>query len=313
MAGTLAYVVVEGWSVSDAFFMALTTVTTVGYGEVRPLDTGGRIISVFLILFGVGLAFYILTAMVAAIIEGDLRELFGERRMKMMIEHLDNHYIVCGYGRVGEEIVAEMLQRKAPFVVVDSDEAALSRARAANVPTVLGDATAESVLLSAGVMRARAVIAASESDVVNTYITLTARGLSPDVFIVARVGSAGLESKLKQAGADRVISPYAIGGRRMALAALQPIMTDFFEIVSNATRDERILAELGVDEASGLAGKSLAEALKPCRDVVVLAVRDSGAHITVAPPVSTLLGLGDRLTVIGDEDELRKIGSAADA
>jgi len=313
LAGTLAFVAVEGWPVGDAFFMALTTVTTVGYGEVRPLDTSGRVIASLLILFGVGLAFYIFTAMVAAIIEGDLQELFGLRRMRTMIEHMHEHHIVCGFGRVGEEISGEMGAHKARFVVVDQDEQSLERARALGVLTVQGDATTEDTLRRAGIGRARAVIAATESDVANTYITLTARGLRPDVFIVARVSTPDLASKLRQAGANRVISPYSIGGRRMALAALQPIMTDFFDIVSAASADERILAEFSVDGGSGLAGRVLSEALEGCKNVVVLAVRNAADQITVAPPLTTRLLAGDRLTLIGDEDELSRIGAVSRA
>jgi voltage-gated potassium channel len=229
-----------------------------------------------------------------------------------MIEHLSSHYIVCGHGRVGEEIARELRQRDVPFVVIETDSEALSRARAADYLVVSGDATQEPVLESAGIARARAVIAASESDLANTYITLTARAIRPDIFIVARVSAPGLESKLKQAGANRVISPYSIGGRRMALAALQPRMTDFLDMFSSgATGEERILAEFSVDETSGMAGQTIANVLDGAKDVVVLAVVDPANRVSVAPASGTRLSLGDRLTVIGDEDELRRIGAVA--
>jgi voltage-gated potassium channel len=309
LIGTLAFVIVEGWPLGDALFMAVTTVTTVGYGEVRPLDTEGRIIASFLLLFGVGTAFYIFTAMVASIVEGDLRELLGLRRMRVMIEHLANHYIVCGHGRVGEEIARELRQRGVPFVVVENDNAALDRAKSSDYLVISGDATMEETLVAAGISRAQAVIAASESDLANTYITLTARGLKPEVFIVTRVSTPGLEPKLKQAGANRVISPYSIGGRRMALAALQPIMTDFLDIFSaNASGDERILAEFNVDAVSGLQDRSVADVLAESKNVVVLAIVDAAQRVRVAPSPDTTLSLGDRLTVIGDEAELRRIG-----
>lgn len=308
--GTLAYMLVEGWTAGDAFFMTLTTVTTVGYREIHPLDAGGRLITSFLIFFGVGTAFYILTAMVATVIEGDLREVFGHRRMRLMIEHLTDHYVVCGYGRVGEEIARELSQRRVPFVVLDTETDAVERARAAGDLALLGDATSEENLLRARILQSRAVIAATGSDIANTYITLSARALQSSVFVVARVSSPDLQSKLRQAGADRVISPYAIGGRRMALAALQPMMTDFLDIVSSGSAgDGRILAEFSVDEASRLEGRTLAEVLAGCKDVVVLAIVDATQRVRVAPAPSSRLSVGDRLTVIGEEDEIRRIGA----
>ncbi|MGE0059377.1 MAG: TrkA family potassium uptake protein, partial [Dehalococcoidia bacterium] len=186
---------------------------------------------------------------------------------------------------------------------------AIARARAAGYLVFLGDATTEDTLIAAGITRASAVIAASESDLANTYITLTARGLKPDVFVVARVSSPGLESKLRQAGASRVVSPYSIGGRRMALAALQPMMTDFLDIFSNGSRDERLLAEFMVEEDSALKGRTVADVTAGCRDVVVLAIVDAAQNVAVAPGAARLLSPGDRLTIIGNEDELRRIGA----
>lgn len=309
-AGTAGYMVVEGWSLLDAFYMSAITITTVGYREVEPLSRAGQIFTVVLLFLGVGAAFYILTALVAAIIEGDLRQLFGARRMRMTIERLRDHYIICGYGRVGREIAREFSERRIPFVVVEVRPESLAHARADGALVVEGDATQEETLRQAGIDRCRALIAASDSDAGNTYITLTAKGLRPDVYVVARVGEPAVANKLRLAGADRVVSPYLISGRRMALAALQPIMADFIDIVPDA-QGERILAEFNIDESSGLAGRQLSEALAGCRDVVVLAVRDAHGRMTVGPGASTRLALGDRLMLVGGEDELRRIGAVA--
>ncbi len=310
LVGTGGYVLIEGWSVLDAFYMASITITTVGYREVQPLSREGQLFTIALLFFGVGAAFYILTTLVAAIIEGDLRQVFGARRMKMTIERLSDHFIVCGYGRVGEEIAREMAARKVPFVVVDTNEPRLQLARDAGLLVIQGDATSEAVLSAAGIERCRALIAASDSDSANTYITLTAKGVRPEAFIVARVGSPAVEAKLRQAGADRVISPYLIGGRRMALAAMQPIITDFIDLFPD-TQAERLLAEVTVDAASGLVGKELSEALAGCRDVVVLALRDAQGRLSVGPARTTTLSPGDILVVIGEEDELRSLGAVA--
>jgi voltage-gated potassium channel len=282
----------------------------VGFREVHELSTAGRVFTIVLVLFGVGVAFYILTALVAAIIEGDLRLLFGARRMRSALERVSDHFIVCGYGRVGQEVCVELQQRKVPFVVVDIEASAIERARGDGMLAVQGDATEEDTLKAAGIERCRALIAASDSDAANTFITLTARGLRSDVFLVARVSTLSVEAKLRQAGANRVVSPYTMGGRRLALAAVQPIMADFIDIVPGS-QGNRILAEFLVDEDSGLAGRELTQALSSCKDVAALAVRDAEGAMTVGPAASTQLKLGDRLLVVGEEDDLRGIGAMA--
>lgn len=305
LTGALGYMIIEDWSFLDAFYMSVTTVTTVGFREVRELSTEGRVFTLFLILFGVGVAFYILTAMVAALVEGDLRQLFGERRLRMEIERLRDHFIVCGYGRVGEEIASELAERKAAFIVVDASPQAIERARSRGLLVVEGDAASEHALREAGIDRCHAVIAASDSDSVNTFITLNAKSLREDVTVVARVSTSAVEPKLRQAGASRVVSPYRIGGRRMAFAALQPSITDFIDLFGSDPQEGRILAEITVDEESRLAGKSLSEVLEGSRDVVLLAIRDADGRLSVGPGRSTVLSLGDGLILIGEERELQ--------
>ncbi len=307
--GTLGYVVIEGWSLLDAFYMTVITITTVGYQEVRPLDDTGRVYTSLLLLGGVGTAFYILTALVSTIIEGDLQQVFGERRLRTMIAHLSDHHIICGYGRVGEEIARELKWRHAAFVVVDSNRDALAQARKEGFLAVEGDATEESTLIEAGLTRCAALIAASDSDAGNTYITLTAKSLRPDVFVVCRAGSMANESKMRQAGADSVISPYQMGGRRMAVAALQPVLLDFMDIVAAGNQAAGILCNFGVDAESGFAGKTLGEVLSRANDVIVLAVRNERGTMIVGPAAATRLALGDQLMVFGSEDQLQKVGT----
>ena len=306
--GTAGYMLIEGWSFLDALYMSVITITTVGYREVQPLSTEGQVFTIFVLLFGVGAAFYILTAMVAAIIEGDLRQVLGLRRTRLAVQELQDHYIVCGYGRVGEEVVRELNERRALVVVVDISETAVDRARSRGVLTVLGDATTEETLVDAGVMRCNTLFAASDSDSVNTYITLTAKGLQPGVFVVARLRSPTVESKLRQAGADRVVSPYSIGGRRMAFAALQPFVTDFVDLFSNDPLGERVLVEVTVDEGSEFAGRELGDVIEGCGDVAVLAVRDTEGRLVIGPPRSRILQPGEVMIVIGAEDDVRSIG-----
>jgi voltage-gated potassium channel len=311
--GTGGYMIIEGWSFLDAFYMTAITLTTVGYREVEPLSQTGMIFTIFVLFVGVGTAFYILTAFVATIIEGDLQQIFGERRMRHAIEHLKEHHIVCGYGRVGEEICRELQERRAPFLVIDNDREALERARLEGCIVLHGDATQEPVLVQAGLHRCASLIAALDSDAGNTYITLTAKMLRPDVYVVARVGSSPNEPKLQQAGADRTISPYQMGGRRMALSAMQPILLDFMDIVSLGAQGPGVLGEFGVDAESGLEGRTIEEALKAVPELVVLAVRSARGTMIVGPAPATRLARGDRLMVFGSEDQLRAVGLGSTA
>lgn len=302
--GIAGYVVIEGWNLLDAVYMTVITVTTVGFREVRPLSTAGRIFTIFLVLFGVGTAFYLLTAAVALIVEGDLPSVFGYRRMRQKIQALSDHYILCGFGRVGQEIAREFSERGVPFVIVESNEEALSRALAQNYLVVEGDATADDVLIEAGIQRARGLLAASDSDTGNTYITLTAKALNPRVFVVARAGQAASRSRLSRAGADRVISPYTIGGRRMALSALQPMVLDFIDLLAVGRYGEQILAEVQVERGSTLDGATLARVFEACPSAKVLGLQRPSGQTVVGPGPDEPLAAGDRLIILGNEADL---------
>jgi voltage-gated potassium channel len=311
VVGTSGYISLEGWSFLDALYMTVITVTTVGYREVRPLDESGEVFTLFLLFFGVGSAFYILTALVAAIIEGDLGQIFGVRRMQATIQRLKDHHIICGYGRVGQEIVREFRERDAPFVIVDRDAPAVERARSEGLLAITGDATHETTLQAAGIERCASLLAACDSDSTNTYITLTAKLLRSDAYVIARVGAAANEPKLLQAGADRVISPHQMGGRRMAVSALQPVLLDFIDIVAAGTQSAGILGDVAVEAKTGLAGRTLAEVFRDAPDVTVLAIRSARGTIIVGPAPTTRLALGDRLMLFGSEEQVEKIRSFA--
>jgi voltage-gated potassium channel len=298
--GTAGYMVFEGWSFTDALFMTVTTITTVGY-QVEPLGTGGRAFTIVLVLLGVGTAFYLLTTFVAMVIEGDLGAAFGVTRMKGRIDALSNHHILCGYGRVGEEIAREFADRKLAFVVVESNPAVLGRAVEAGYLVIEGDATSDEVLLQAGVLRAHALLAASDSDSGNTYITLTAKALNPAVFVIARAGKRDSEARAIRAGADRVISPYALSGRRMALSAIQPNIVDFVDTLAVGRKAGQILAEIEVTEESGLFGLYVRHMLE-ASPVTILGVQRAGGELIVGPRDDVRLEMGDRLMVVGPED-----------
>ena len=305
--GVVGYMLVEGWSFLDALYMTITTVTTVGFREVQPLSTGGKIFTLFLIIFGVGVALFVLTAVVQVAVEGEVGRLLGVRRMKGKIAGLSNHYILCGFGRVGEEIAREFAVRRVPFVVIESNPEALARLRPRPYLYVEGDATTDAVLTEAGIERAGGLLAASDSDSGNTYITLTAKALNPKVFVVARAGRPANEAKMRRAGAERVISPYLISGRRMALSALQPLMVDFIDTLATGRHGEQLLAELEITPDSAIAGCTLREALSICPGATALGIQKRDGALVVGPRPDQLLSIGDRLMVFGEEEELERL------
>ena len=305
--GTAGYEIIEGYTFLDALYQTVTTVATVGNREVAPLGTGGRIFTIFLIVFGVGTAFYLLTTFVALVIEGDLGAALGVTRMKTRIEQLHDHFILCGYGRVGEEIARELVERKVAFVVVESNPDTMQRAVAAGHLVVEGDAASDDVLEQAGIRRARTLLAASDSDSGNTYITLTAKALNADVFVVARAGKRESEARVRRAGADRVVSPYALSGRRMALSAIQPNMVDFMETLAVGHSAEQMLAEIEVTEASGLFGLYIRHLIESSKQVKVLGLQRASGDLIVGPGEDVRLELGDRLMVVGPEDAVAAV------
>jgi len=304
VVGIVGYMAIEGFSFLDAVYQTITAVTTAGFGEINPLGSGGRIFTIIIIILGVIVILYVLTAVMQIAVEGELENVLGVRRMKGKIEALRDHYILCGFGRVGEEIVRDFVARGVPFVIVDSNPEAIERARKQDYLLLEGDATSDAVLIEAGIERARCLLAASDSDSGNTYIVLTAKALNPRLFVVARVGRPASTTPMLRAGADRVISPYIIGGRRMALSALQPLMVDFIDTLVAGHHGEQILAELEASEESGLAGMTIEGCFQACPGATVLALQKASGAIQVGPRGATVLEPGDRLIVLGDEADL---------
>ncbi len=308
VGGTVGYVVIEGWPVLDALFMTAITLSTVGYGQVRPLSPAGIVFSMLLIFFGVGAVLYLLNATIQTMFEGQLAEVLGVRRMKARIDALSDHYVVCGFGRVGQEVAQEFQAQNVPFVLIEDDPEAQERARSLGYLYVTGNATAEEALQAAGVSRARCLVAAVGSDAENTYITLCARAMKPDLLIVARVDTHRGEERLRQAGADKVISPYRIGGRTIAFSALQPRVTDFVDSV----RGDRWIAEIEIGESSDLVGLTIQDVVHEREGVgAVLALREPDGGLIVGPSAETRLKLGDHLIVLGAETRPASVYAAA--
>jgi voltage-gated potassium channel len=306
--GVSGYMVIERWVFIDALYMTIITITTVGFAEVHPLSLVGKIFSIFIIIGGVGSALYILTATVQSILEGQFGITMGRRRMKAKIAKLKGHFILCGYGRVGQEIARTFSEERAPFVVIENNEERLAKAERDDYLCLLADATSDEVLKQAGIERAKGLVAALGSDADNTYITLSARGLRPDLFIEARGSSLEAEVKLKMAGADRVISPHVIGGHRMAMLALRPAVVDFIDTVTYRPGRELQLENVDVAGGSPLVGQTMKH-IREQDGITVLAMRKQSGKMMANPPGEEVIKDGDRLIVIGTKQRLAALES----
>ena len=228
--GTAGYMILEGWNLLDALYMTVITVTTVGFSEVHPISDEARVLTMTILVSGLGVLGYLVGTLTRALVEGQLLQVMGRKKLERQIKALKNHYIICGYGRVGRIVCEEIIKnRPTPLVVIDKESFVTAKIEEDGHLYILGDATEEKCLLKAGILSARGLATALDSEADNVSITLTARGLNPNLFVLARAGRIGSEKKLVHAGADRVISPHQIGGFRMAQALLRPAVTEFID------------------------------------------------------------------------------------
>ena len=307
VGGTLGYVLIEDWPVFLGFYQTVTTIATVGFGEMRPLSTAGRAFTLVLIFAGVGGAAYTFSTAVQLAIEGQFGVYFGRRRMAHHIAALRDHYIVCGFGRVGQGIAHELHQRQAPFIVVESDAAVIDELERLGYVHIHGDATRDEVLRTAGVERAAGLMAASGQDTANTYIALAARSFNAGLHIVARASHPDSVDKLRRAGADRVVSPYDVAGRHMAIAGLHPAMVDFLTTDFHHPDGDVILAQVTVAGGSGLAGRTLADVLAGRRGTTVLGLRRPDGKLDTEPEPGEVLRAGDQVLLIGPSRQVEAI------
>jgi len=306
--GVIGYMVIEGWGFLDAIYMTITTITTVGFREVHPLSDAGRIFSILIIIGGVGGALYVLTNIMGYILEGQFGITMGRRHMKNRIAKLKNHFILCGYGRVGQAIAQAFSEEEVPFVIIANNEQHIARADKEGYLCIFGDATSDELLKEAGIERAHGLVAAVGSDTDNTFITLSARELCPDLFIEARSSGPEFEKKLRRAGADRIISPHAIGGRRMAMLALRPAVVDFIDTVTYRSGRELQLENVVVASGSSLIGQTMEQA-RSKNGITVLAIRKKSGKLLANPPGEEIIEEGNRLIVIGTKKRLAALES----
>jgi voltage-gated potassium channel len=308
--GTLGYVAIEGRGVWDAFYLTIITVTTVGYGE--NLSRAGQVFTVVLLVGGVGAALYTFTLLATVVVEGGLPKRLQRRRQERMLETIRDHFIICGYGRIGS-IVARQFQRQGvPYVVVDRDPERLQAAMDAGALGVEADASREDVLKRVGIARARGLIAVVGTDAENVYAVLSARVMRPDLFVVGRAETEDATLKLRRAGADRVISPYQIGAMQIAQTALRPAVVDFVELATSSDNLELAMEEVGIAAASALADRSIVDAnLRLRYGVIVVGIQREDGRMEFNPEPDTTMRPNDKLVVLGRPDSLKRLEAEA--
>lgn len=308
--GTLGYVFLEGWDLFDAFYMTIITLTTVGFGEVHPLSRIGRMFTVALIVGGVGTVFYALSTAAKFMLEGEFEEIFGRKRLEKKIKELRDHFIVCGFGRMGRIICRELGEKKIPFVVIEKMPDKLLDGQ--DVLLVEGDATRDEILKEVGIKRAKGLISVLPTDAENLYVVLSARGLNPNLTIVARAGDEGSEQKLMRAGADRVVSPYHIGGLRIAHTVLKPAVVDFIEFATKSGNIDLQMEEITIKENSGLVGLTLDECgIGRDLGIIVVAIKQGSGEMRFNPTYKTAIQAGDTLIALGEISKLKVLEDMA--
>lgn len=309
--GVIGFHFIEHWSWFDGLYMVVTTFTTIGYQEVHPLSHTGRILNVFLIVCGVSLLFLMIGTLTQALLEFELRDFFGRRKMERDIDRLEGHYIICGAGRVGRSVARELGRKPAPFVIIDSNEPKMAKFAQENWLMILGDATQEQILRQAHIERAVGLVAATTTDATNIYIVLNARTMNPKLKIIARASEEDAEKHLKKAGADTVISPYHFAGHRIAQAFLRPHVLDFLDSATVHLGKDLEIAQIAIREGSRFAGVSIADShIRNEMGVIVLTIKRNGEMIT--PTRDDRMQAGDVLIVMGDQNGLRRLEEEAE-
>lgn len=306
IVGVVGYILIEDMSFTQALYMTIITISTVGFREVKPLGTGGEYFTIFVVLTGVSAVLFFLAGLFEFTISEVLGDVWGRRRMMNNISKVSSHFIICGYGRVGRSVAAELAEQAKQFVVIEHDEGAYNQCVRDGHLTVLGSATDNEMLLSSGIERAVGLVSALRSDADNLYVVLTARTMNPNILLIARADQPESEQKLEMVGADRVISPHKIAGKRMANLMVRPGACEFLDVAMAGNIPEYFLSELKVGENSGLLGKTIKESkLRERTGVTILAVRKaSDSAFNPNPSVDIVIEKGDILVLIGTPEQM---------
>lgn len=306
--GIFGYTWIEGWNLLDSLYMTIITLSTVGYGEVREIGPGGRVFTVLLIVFGLFTITYIVGLVAETLVAGEIRSVLGRRKVSKKIKSLRDHYIICGYGRIGSIICKGLTRKAIPLMVIEKDEHVQEELEQDEILYLQGDATHEETLLEAGIEKAKGLVSVVSSDAENVYICLTARGLSPRLYILSRAEDEASERKLLRAGANKVILPYILGGRRMVQAIIRPTVSDFLESAVHDQSFELAIEEITVGEDSRLANQSLVDSgIRQEMDVIIIGIKQKAGTMIFNPSSQTKIQPDDILIAMGRNKDLESL------
>lgn len=306
--GTFGYYFFEHMPFFEAFYMTIITISTVGFSEIAPLSHVGRGITVVIIVLGISVGTYTIGIIVKWFVEGELQKIFWRLRVQKQIAELNDHYIICGFGRIGRTICGELYTDDTDFVIIEQNVSEIDDIEKEKYLFLEMDATSEEALLKAGIMQAKGLVTAVNSDANNVFITLTAKGLRPDIFVLARASEEKNEKKLLKAGASRVVSPYMIGAKRMAQVLKRPTVVDFIDIAMMGNQLGLIMEEARLGATSELIGKSLIDSyLRRDYGVIIVAIKKMSGEMIFNPMPSETLESGDVIVLIGKKDDLKRM------
>jgi len=305
--GLYIYMVLEGWELFDSIYQVIITLSTVGFGEVRPMSKLAKLHTSILIFLGVGGFAYLLGSFTEALVEGRIQIFWGRKKMEKKIDSLHDHFVVCGFGRIGSVVTRELLQESHDTVIIESDPELLEQLFEKRYLFVDGDATSDLTLIKAGVKKAKAIITTLNTDAKNLYVTLASKQLNPSITIIARAEKEDSLQKLRYAGADKVLTPYLLGGMRMAQMVLRPTVTNFLEMAMHGENLELQMEEFELSAESALQGKNLVESkLRPVYNLIIIAIKKHSGEMIYNPRAETQLTVGDTLIVVGKKSDLEK-------
>ena len=311
VSGILGYMSIEGWDLLDSLYMTIITLSTVGYGEVREIGPGGRIFTVFLIVFGLFIITYLVGLAAETLIAGEIRAVLGRRKVGKRIKSLRDHYIICGYGRIGSIICRELTGKSIPLIVIEKDERVHEQLEEDNILYLDRDATDEETLTEAGIGTAKGLVSVVSSDAENVYVCLTARGLNPRLYILSRAEDEISERKLLRAGADKVVLPYMLGGRRMVQAIIRPTVSDFLESAIHDKSFELDIEEITAGEGSTLIDQTLVDSgIRQEMDVIIIGIKQEDDTMIFNPSSHTTINRGDTLIAMGRNKDLERLRKA---
>ena len=309
--GTFGFHFIEGWSFVDSFYTTIITLATVGYGDFTPRTAEGKMFAVFVIIFGVGTMLYSFGLISETVIEVRLRRLLGRGKLEKTIEKMNNHYIICGGGRIGFLICRELIAGKMPCVVIDNNPEVIQKAQDEGFICFKGDATQDKILIEAGIKRAKGIVCVLPSDAENLYVILTAKELNQQIYIISRSEEEESEHRLLRAGADRVMSPYTLGGVRMAMAILRPAMLDFIEITTRQQSLELRMEEISICKGSPFITQSLEDSgIRKRYGLIIVAVKKDSGKMIFNPMANYIIAEGDRLIAMGEDENVKQFSEA---